>query len=111
MKYLCLIYDDEKRWAGGYDPVEMQAYRAFGEKHRAAIEGGHALQPSSAATSVRLRDGQRLITDGPFAETKEQLSGYYLVEASDLDGALAIAGEIPAAKFGTIEVRPIITFA
>lgn len=111
MQYLLLIYDDEKRWAEGYDPTELKEYGTFGEAHRAAIKGGNALRPTSEATSVRLRNGKRLTTDGPFAETKEQLSGFYLVEAADLDGAIGIAAEIPAARFGTIEVRPIMAFS
>ncbi len=111
MQYLLLIYDNEKRWENGYDPAELKQYNDFGNTHRAAIKVGNALRPTSEATAVRMREGKRLTTDGPFAETKEQLSGYYLVEASDLDGALAIAADIPAARFGTIEVRPIMTFS
>ncbi len=111
MQYLLLIYDNEKRWEGGYDPAEMKEYNAFGNAHRAAIKGGHALRPTSEATTVRLRDGKRLTTDGPFAETKEQLSGYYLIDAAHLDDALAIAADLPAARYGTIEVRPIMTFS
>jgi hypothetical protein len=111
MQYLLLIYDNEKRWEEGYDPAEMKAYNAFGEAHRSAIKGGHALHPTSQATAVRVRNDKRLTTDGPFAETKEQLSGYYLVEASDLDAAIAIAADIPGARHGTVEVRPIMVFA
>jgi hypothetical protein len=111
MKYLLLIYDHEKRWAAGYDTNELAEYRAFGKEHASAILGGHALKPTSTATTVRVRDGKRLTTDGPFAETKEQLAGYYLVEAKDLDEAIAIAGKIPAARHGSVEVRPIMTFS
>ena len=111
MQYLLLIYDNEQRWSNGYDPVEMEGYGKFGHTYQEAIKGGNALKPTSDATSVRLRDGKRLITDGPFAETKEQLSGYYLVEANDLDATIQIAVEIPAVRFGTIEVRPILTFS
>lgn len=111
MQYLLLIYDNETRWEKGYDPAELKEYNTFGEVHRAAIKAGNALRPTSEATSVRLRNGKRLTTDGPFAETKEQLSGFYLVEAGDLDAATKIASEIPAARFGTIEVRPIMTFS
>ena len=72
--------------------------------------GGNALQSTSKATTVRIRDGKRLTTDGPFAETKEQLGGYYLIEAPDLDRAIAIAAKIPAVRNGSIEVRPIMKF-
>jgi hypothetical protein len=111
MQYLLLIYENEKRFAEGYDPTEMQEYYAFGEAHRDAIKGGNALQPTTTATTVRVRDGKRLTTDGPFAETKEQLGGYYLVEANNLDDAIALAGKIPGARYGSIEVRPIMTFS
>ena len=107
MQYLLLIYENEKRFAEGYDPAEMKEYFAFGEAHRDAIKGGNALQPTTTATTVRIRDGKRLTTDGPFAETREQLGGYYLVEAKDLDEATNIAARIPGAKYGSIEVRPI----
>jgi hypothetical protein len=110
MHYLLLIYDNEQRWAKGYDPAELKSYRAFGEEFKKAIVGGHALQPTSAATTVRVRDGKRLTTDGPFAETKEQLGGYYLIDAPDLDSAIEIAGKIPGARHGSIEVRPIMKF-
>ncbi len=111
MQYLLLIYDNEKRWNQGYADDEMAEYMAFGKEFAPAIKGGNALQPTSTATTVRVRDGMRLTTDGPFAETKEQLAGYYLVEASDLDEAVAIAAKIPGARFGSIEVRPIMTFS
>jgi hypothetical protein len=110
MEYLMLIYDREERWAKGYDPNEMQAYGAFGKEFAKQIKGGNALQATSAATTVRLREGKRLTTDGPFAETKEQLGGYYLIEARDLDEAISIAAKIPAARHGSIEVRPIMKF-
>ena len=71
------------------------------------FQAGDRLQPASTATTVRIRDGKRLTTDGPFAETREQLGGYYLIEAKDLDAATAIAARIPGARFGSIEVRPI----
>jgi hypothetical protein len=110
MQYLLLIYENEKRFEKGFDPVEMTAYRAFGDEHRKQIVGGHALQPTKAATTVRVRDGKRLTTDGPFAETKEQLGGYYLIEAANLDDAIGVAGKIPGARHGSIEVRPILKF-
>jgi len=111
MQYLLLIYDNEKRWSQGYDPVELDAYRAFGKEFAGNIRGGNALQVTKTATTVRVRDGERLTTDGPFAETKEQLAGYYLVEAKDANEAIAIAAKIPGARFGSIEVRPIMVFA
>jgi hypothetical protein len=112
MQYLLAIYDDEKRWENnGYAEMELAEYRKFGQEFAAAIKGGNALQPTSAATTVRVRDGKRLTTDGPFAETKEQLGGFYLVEAPDLDAAIAIAAKIPGARHGSIEVRPIMTFS
>jgi hypothetical protein len=111
MQYLLAIYEDEKRWANGYDPAELAEYRKFGEDHRNAIQGGKALQNTSTATTVRVRNGNRLTTDGPFAETKEQLGGFYLVDAPDLDAAIDMASKIPAARFGCIEVRPIMTFS
>lgn len=111
MKYLLLIYDTEKRWENGYDKTELAEYGAFGKEFASQILGGNALKPSSTATTVRVRDGKRITTDGPFAETKEQLGGYYLVEATDLDQALAIAEKIPGARFGSIEVRPLMIFS
>ena len=111
MQYLLLIYEDEKRFAKGYDPKEMAAYGAFGTEFKDALKVGHALQLTNSATTVRVREGKRLTTDGPFAETKEQLGGFYLLEAKDIDEAIHIAGKIPAARFGSIEVRPIMTFS
>ena len=111
MQYLLAIYDDEKRWANnGYHDAEMAEYDTFGKEFAKAIKGGNALQPTNTATTVRVRDGKRLTTDGPFAETKEQLGGFYLVEAADLDEAIAIAAKIPGARYGSIEVRPVMTF-
>ena len=114
MQYLLLIYENEKRFAGLNEndfKTEMGDYRAFGQEFAGSIKGGNALQPTTKATAVRVRDGKRLTTDGPFAETKEQLGGYYLVDAPDLDKAINIASKIPGAKFGTIEIRPIMTFS
>jgi len=111
MKYLLLIYENEKRWEKGYDKAELAEYGAFGKEFAASIQGGNALKPTSTATTVRVRDGKRLTTDGPFAETNEQLGGFYLIEAKDVDEAIHIAGKIPAARVGSIEVRPIMTFS
>ncbi len=110
MEYLLLIYENEKRFEKGYDPKELTEYRAFATEYGPKVKGGNALKPTRTATSVRLRDGKRLTTDGPFAETKEQLGGYYLVEAKDLDEATRLAARIPSARLGSIEIRPVMKF-
>jgi hypothetical protein len=112
MKYMLLIHDSETAWAalGGTEQQEiMAAYRRFSAEIRASGHylAGSQLQPTSNATSVRVRNGKRLITDGPFAETREQLGGYYLVEAKDLDEAIGLAERLPSAQMGTIEIRPL----
>jgi hypothetical protein len=115
MKYLCLIYDDESVWAAmpkaesdGY----MGEYMQFTDDIRASGQyiAGEALQPVSTATTVRIRNGQLSTTDGPFAETKEQLGGFYLIEARDLNEAMQVAGRIPSARVGSVEVRPVVDF-
>jgi len=114
MQYLLAIYEAEGRFTNQSKPdfdAELGEYQAFGRTYAAAIKGGNALQPTSAATTVRVRDSKRLTSDGPFAETKEQLGGYYLVEAANLDAAIEMAEKIPAARYGSIEVRPIMTFS
>jgi len=114
MQYLLLIYEEENRFASlpkAELNAELAEYRAFGAEYSKAILGGNALKPTRTATTLRVRNGKRLTTDGPFAETKETLGGFYLVEADDLDRALAIAAKIPGARFGSIEVRPIETFS
>jgi hypothetical protein len=115
MKYLCLIYDDEQKMAGmTKDEGEafMGEYFAFTEgiKKSGHYLGGNALQPVSTATTLRNRSGKLSTTDGPFAETKEQLGGYYLIEARDLNDALQVAAKIPSARTGSVEVRPIQEF-
>jgi hypothetical protein len=111
MQYLVLIYEDESRFAQGYDEAEFAEYGAFGKKHAGAIKGGNALQPTATAKTVRVRGGKSVATDGPFAETKEQLGGYYLLEAATIDEAAKTASEIPGARFGSVEVRPIMVFS
>ena len=111
MKYLLLIYENEKRYETGYDPKEMAEYQQLGKDFASKILGGHALKPTKTATTVRVRDGKRLTTDGPCAEVKEQLGGCYLSDDADLDEAITVAARIPAARFGSIEVRPIMTFS
>jgi hypothetical protein len=115
MKYLCLIYGDET----GFDSATpeqmsavMAAYEAFGrEVHESgAFLAGEGLQPTSAATTVRVRDGERVLTDGPFAETKEQLGGFYLLECGSLDEAIDLAAKIPGASNGSVEVRPVMDY-
>ncbi len=110
MQYLLLIYNCEGQSAEAHETAAiMKEYGAFtrGIIESGHYKGGNALQPVTTATSVRVRDGKTLLTDGPFAETAEQLGGYYLIEAANLDDATAIAARIPGARTGTIEVRPI----
>ncbi|CAN5669819.1 YciI family protein [soil metagenome] len=114
MRYLALIYTDETVvWSDEEQQEVMTAYYAFGEEGgKAGVLGdaGEALQPTSTATTVRVRDGETLTTDGPFAETKEQLGGFYLLTCDNLDQAIEWAAKIPGAKHGSIEVRPIMEF-
>ena len=115
VKYLCLIYDDESKW-GTMPQAEAEAmmgeYFAFTEgiKKSGHYLGGNALQPVHTATTVRVRNGKVSTTDGPFAETREQLGGYYLLESKDLNEAIQVASKIPGARTGSIEVRPIMEF-
>lgn len=115
MKYACLIYDDEKVFdempKEQFDAI-LGEYFALDEDLRCSghLLGGEALQPVSSATVVRIRNGRVSTTDGPYAETKEQLGGFYLIEARDLDEAIRIAARIPSARMGSIEVRPVMEF-
>jgi hypothetical protein len=113
MKYMFLIYSDEKAWTQGErEKCIAESTQLIHELHaRGQYLGASPLHPVAAATSVRVRDGKRLVTDGPFAETHEQLGGFFLIEAADLDEALAIAARIPAARKGTVEVRPVVELA
>jgi len=116
MKYVCLIYDEEKK-AAAMSKAEgdafMGEYFAFTEgiKKSGQYVGGEALQPVQSATTVRVRNGKMSTTDGPFAETKEQLGGFYLITANDLDEALQVASKIPSARIGSVEVRPVMDFS
>ncbi len=115
MQYMLLIYGSEagmKNAAAGDQAAMTKEYADFTQDivKSGHMRAGDALQPTSAATTVRVRDGRTLATDGPFAETKEQLGGYYLVEAKDLDEATKIAARIPGASTGSIEVRPVRVF-
>lgn len=115
MKYLCLIYEDETSWVTmpkEQTDAVMGEYFAFTDGIRASGHylAGEALQPTTSATTVRVRNGRISTTDGPFAETKEQLGGFYLIEARDLNEAIDIAAKIPTARNGSIEVRPMMDF-
>ena len=110
MKYMLLVYSDEQAWA---EAERAQCYHDSAKLARdlhasGGLLGASPLHPVSAATSVRIRGGKRLVTDGPFAETREQLGGYYLIDAVDLDEAIDIAARIPGATKGTIEIRPVL---
>ncbi len=116
MRYLLLIYDEGSAATGTVPPPSdeevskvMGDYNAFTQecRDRGVYEGGEALQSVASASTVRLRDGQTLITDGPFMETKEALGGFYLLNCRDLDEALELAAKCPGARFGSMEVRPI----
>jgi hypothetical protein len=116
MQYLLLIYIDEKTSTKMGEGDRAAMSKQYGEFTQSIIKTGNfragdALHPTTMATTVRVRDGKTLTTDGPFAETKEQLGGYYLVEAKDLDEATAMAARIPGARSGSIEVRPIMPVA
>ena len=115
MKYLCTIYGDESQW-GSATPDQisavMAAYEALGREvsEAGAFVAGEGLEPTSSATTVRVRDGERLLSDGPFAETKEQLGGFYLLECGSLDEAIEWAAKIPGAASGSVEVRPVMNY-
>jgi hypothetical protein len=114
-QYMLLIYDDESVWRSMSEEdrnAVMGEYFSYTEELRnaGAYVAGDALQPTATAKSVRMREGERLTTDGPFAETKEVLGGYYLVEAASDEEALDWAAKIPSARLGTIEVRPVVVF-
>ena len=113
MKYLLLIYESEQASAGLSEAEQGKIFEEYmtytkGIKKSGNYIGGEALQPISDATTVRVKNGKTLTTDGPFAETREQLGGYYLVEAKDLDEAIKLATGIPDVRMGSIEVRPIM---
>ena len=115
MQYMLLIYDDEQLWAGMDEAQRGQVFQAYGAdtedmRQKGAFVAGDALQPTSTATTVRERDGDRLVTDGPFAETKEQLGGYYLIDVPGMDEAIAAGEKLPSARMGSIEIRPVMEF-
>lgn len=113
MKYMLLVYGNEQAWdEAGRGPCYEESVQLT---HRLKAAGQYLaaspLHPTDTATSVRVRDGKRLVTDGPFAETHEQLGGYFLVDAKDLDEAINIAGQIPGARLGAVEIRPVMELA
>jgi hypothetical protein len=113
MRYALLIYANEQAWASQTEEqsqAQFQEYMAFTKDivDRGIQQGGEALQPTGTATTVRVREGETMTTDGPFAETKEQLGGFYIVDCKDLDEAIEVAARIPDARGGSIEVRPIL---
>jgi hypothetical protein len=112
MEYLLMIYERESDWNALSDETRGAMYKEYFEftdsiRQSGHYKGGNPLQPVATATTVRVRDGKTVTTDGPFAETREQLGGYYLIQAADLDEAIGIAARIPGARMGSIEVRPI----
>ena len=116
MQYMLLIYVDPATYAGMTEEqgqAEMAEYFAFGPslRERGFTVSGEALQPIETATTVRVRDGQALITDGPFAETKEHLGGFYLVDVANLDEAIEIAKRIPDVRRGSVEIRPVMAYS
>ena len=110
MKYMMLIYTDEKAWTEGErEQCIAESTALTHELHKQGkYLGASPLHPVATATSVRVRQGKRQVTDGPFTETREQLGGYFLIDAANLDDAIDIAGRIPGAKKGTVEVRPVV---
>ncbi len=115
MQYLCLIYDNEEEWQKlprSEAEKIIGEYSSYTESIRKSghYVGGNALQPTHAATTVRVRKGKLATTDGPFTETREQLGGYFLVQAKDLNEAIQLASRIPGARIGAVEVRPIMEF-
>jgi hypothetical protein len=111
---MLLIYENEAEKTGRSPEDNKRVYAEYGEFTQGIIKSGHfkagdPLQPVSTATTVRVRGGKQLVTDGPFAETREQLGGYYLIEAKDLDEARGIAARVPSSKYGSIEVRPVMS--
>ncbi len=112
MQYMLLIYGDEKNWQAMGEAQQGAIFGEYMKFTQEIVQSGHfkagdPLEDTDAATTVRVREGRTLTTDGPFAETKEQLGGYYIVEAANLDEALKIAARVPSARWGSIEVRPI----
>jgi hypothetical protein len=116
VKYILLIHDDEATWGALSEEERSQLFKEYMEfgdelQSKGVMRGGEQLQPTSTATTVRVKDGKTLTTDGPFAETKEQLGGYYVIECENLDQAVSAAAMIPSTRIGgVIEVRPLVEF-
>jgi hypothetical protein len=115
MKYLLLLYGDESQWTEATPEDiqrEMEAYTAYEKEltQAGALIAGEGLEATNAATTIRVRDGETMLTDGPFAETREQLGGFYLVECRDLDEAVKWASKLPAAGSGSVEIRPVMDY-
>ena len=113
MQYMLLIYHNEADFGKLSEAEKGQLHQEYGPFTESLNKSGHfragsGLQPTTTGTTVRVRQGKRLVTDGPFAETKEQLGGYYLIEAKDLDDAIAIAARVPSARMGSVEIRPVM---
>lgn len=110
MKYMLLIYTNENDYAEGErEACYVESTKLTQDLHaKGQFVGASPLHPVATATSVRVREGKRIVTDGPYAETREQLGGYFMVEAANLDEAISIAGRIPGAKKGTVEIRPVL---
>jgi len=111
MKYLVLLYESEALWASKSEAdqmAEIDEHMSLTADFGQGVLAGEALQPTTTATTVRVRDGRTVVSDGPFAETREQLGGFYLIEAADLDEATAFAARIPSARLGCVEVRPVL---
>jgi hypothetical protein len=116
MKYMLLIYHEEQAWNGQPEPEHQAIYREYREliqelQDDGKFLAGDQLQAATTASSIRVRNGKPMLTDGPFAETREQLGGFFMIEANDLDEARSIAARIPSARTGTIEIRPVVETA
>ena len=114
MQYICLIYGDEQAWQGMSDDERNQMFAAYGSftesiQQSGQMVAGDALQPTTTATTVRVRDGETLVTDGPFLETKEVLGGYLVADCRDLDAAIELAQRVPLVGRGSVEIRPVVT--
>ena len=115
MQYLLMIYDEEKVWEKLPEAERNGLYAEYGAfttalQESGALVGANQLQPTGTATTVRVRDGETLVTDGPFAETKEQLGGFYVLDVKDLDEAIEWAAKIPGSQNGSIEIRPVLVY-
>ena len=116
MKYMLLIYHDEQAWKRQTEAERQQIYREYRQliqqlQSSGQYLAGDQLQPAATASTVRVRDGKQMVTDGPFAETREQIGGFFMIDANDLDEATRIAGQIPSARMGVIEIRPVVEAA